>query len=212
MLKLIIANKNYSSWSMRPWVLLKHFGIPFEESIILLGQDDTAAKIAAVSPSGRVPALSDGDVVIWDSLAICEYVAEKFPQSAMWPQDSKVRARARSLVAEMHSGFTALRNDCTMNIRRRTSVTLSDAANADVARINALWQNALQTSGGPFLFGDFSIADAFYAPVVTRFQTYSLPTTTANLAYMQRVLAAPGMREWVAEALVEPAVVAKYEK
>ena len=213
MLKLVIANKNYSSWSMRPWVLLKHFGIAFEEAMILLGQDDTSQNILKICPSGRVPVLADGDVVIWDSLAICEYVAEKYPELNLWPKDSKARATARAMTAEMHSGFAALRQECTMNIRRKVATpVLSDLAKLDIERINKAWQSALEISGGPFLFGAFSIADAFYAPVVTRFQSYSLPTTSGNQAYMQRVLEAAGVRDWLAEAFEETSRVAKYDK
>jgi glutathione S-transferase len=212
-MQLVIGNKNYSSWSMRPWVLMTHFGLPFEEVKVRLENFEPGSefkrRIGELTPAGKVPVLVDGDLAIWDSLAICEYLAETCPQHALWPQDARRRARARSVVAEMHSGFGALRSNFGMNIEARlpevgARVLAADpAARADLARVTALWDDALATSGGPFLFGEFSIADAFFAPVVTRLQTYGLPASAASSAYMARVLASPGVAAWVRGALEE---------
>lgn len=204
-LTLVIGNKNISSWSMRPWVAAVAFNIPFTEVRLLLDQPDTAAKIANYSQAGRVPVLLAGEMTIWDSLAICEYLAEQFPDKHLWPQDVAARAMARSIVAEMHSGFTALRNDMSMNIqaslpgRGRTP-----GAQADIGRICEIWEECLARFGHhDFLFGDFSIADAFYAPVVTRFKTYGVALAPALQAYCDRVLAHPAVARWVREALLE---------
>jgi len=204
-LTLVIGNKNISSWSMRPWVAAVAFNIPFTEVRLLLDQPDTAAKIAGYSQAGRVPVLLAGEMTIWDSLAICEYLAEQFPDKHLWPQDVAARAMARSIVAEMHSGFTALRNDMSMNIqaslhgRGRTP-----GAQADIGRICEIWEECLARFGHhDYLFGDFSIADAFYAPVVTRFKTYGVALAPALQAYCDRVLAHPAVARWVREALLE---------
>ncbi len=217
MLKLAIGNKNYSSWSMRPWVLLKHFGLPFEE--IALRFDDMAPgspfkqAVDRLSPAGRVPVLLHGELAVWDSLAIAEYLAEyaaeHFPEHALWPRDPSQRARARSVCAEMHSGFGALRNACPMNIEAALPevgprvLAEQPGVAADLARICALWTDALAASGGPFLFGGFSIVDAYYAPVVARLRTYALPVPPVVQAYMDRVWASPGVSAWVADALAE---------
>ena len=213
-MKLLIGNKNYSSWSMRPWVMLTQFDIPFEE--VMTRFDSFApdsqfkAKVAALSPAGKVPILvEDHGFVVWDTLAIAEYVADKFPGKALWPRDSKRRARARSLCAEMHSGFGALRNHFGMNIEASlpevgARVLASEpAAQAELARVVALWQDALAESGGPFLFGDYSIADAYFAPVVMRLRTYALPVPADVAAYAGRVVASPGVAAWIADALEE---------
>src|SRR3954447_26307256 len=177
MLKIVLGNKKYSSWSLRPWLALKLAGAPFEEQVVALDMPDTAANIRKYSPSGRVPALIDGSLTIWDSLAICEYLNEKFPQAQLWPADAAQRARARSISAEMHSGFTNLRNDCSMKIVKQYPYKpLRPDTQKDVDRIVAIWEECLRRNGGRFLFGNEPcIADAFYAPVVSRFRTYSVP-------------------------------------
>jgi len=213
MLKLFIGNKNYSSWSMRPWVLLTQAGIPFEEVMVRFDAftpgSQFKATIGKINPVAKVPVLVDGDVVVWDTLAIAEYLAEQFPQQQLWPQDPKARARARSLCAEMHSGFGALRSACPMNIEASLPDTGAliwrdqPGVRADVARLVAMWQDALAHSGGPLLFGDFSVADAYYAPVVTRINTYALPVPADVRAYIERVCALPGVKAWVAGAQAE---------
>ncbi len=217
MLQLHIGNKNYSSWSMRPWVLLRHFGLPFDEVMHRFDSFDATSQfkqgVTRLSPVGKVPLLVHGDLVVWDTLAIAEYVAEyaaeHFPEHVLWPRDQAARARARSLCAEMHSGFGALRSACPMNIEASLpevgSRVLAEqpAVAADLARITGMWQAALAASGGPFLFGSFGIADAYYAPVVARLRTYALPVPAEVAAYMQRVWTSPGVAAWVAEALAE---------
>jgi len=213
MLQLYIGNKNYSSWSMRPWVLMRQAGIDFEE--VLVRFDSFAAdsafkqRIAAVSPTGKVPALVDGDLVVWDTLAIAEYLAERFPDRALWPADARARAVARSACAEMHSGFTGLRGACPMNIEARLQGTGAllwrdnAAVRADVARLVSLWTQLLDAHGGPMLFGGFTVADAFFAPVCTRLVTYALPLPPHIQAYVDRVMALPGVQDWVQGALAE---------
>jgi len=204
-LTLVIGNKNISSWSMRPWVAAVAFNIPFTEVRLLLDQPDTAAKIAGYSQAGRVPVLLAGEMTIWDSLAICEYLAEQFPDKHLWPQDVAARAMARSVVAEMHSGFAALRNDMSMNIQARVPGRgRTPGAQADIGRICEIWEECLARFGHhEYLFGDFSIADAFYAPVVTRFKTYGVALAPALQAYCDRVLAHPAVARWVREAMAE---------
>jgi glutathione S-transferase len=208
-LTLVIGNKNYSSWSMRPWVALTAFGIPFTEVRVLLDQNDTATRIAEYSACGRVPVLLAGEMTIWDSLAICEYLAEQFPEKHMWPQDVAARAMARSVVAEMHSGFESLREAMPMNIRARKPGRGRDArSQADIGRICEIWEECLARFGHhQFLFGAFSIADAYYAPVVMRFQTYAVALAPALQAYCDRVRAHPAVARWIGEALVEPEVL-----
>ncbi|MGC1173192.1 glutathione S-transferase family protein [Polaromonas sp.] len=241
MLKLYIANKNYSSWSMRPWVLLKQAGIAFEEVMVRFGTDafadDSTFKqgILAVNPSGRVPVLVDDGLAVWDTLAIAEYVAEKFPEKQLWPQDAKARARARSVCAEMHSGFGALRSACPMNIEAPLSQTGAiiwrdqPAVRKDVQRIVTMWTELLEQHGGSmrtagpsqgasapsggretkssggaqFLFGEFSIADAYFAPVCMRLKTYALPVPATITDYIDRVCALPGVKAWITDALAE---------
>ncbi|MEK8053534.1 glutathione S-transferase family protein [Ideonella sp. DXS22W] len=213
-MKLYIGNKNYSSWSMRPWVLMREKGIAFDE--VMLRFDSFSADsqfkqaIAAVSPAGRVPALVDDDgLLVWDTLAIAEYLAERFPEKALWPTGRAARARARSVCAEMHSGFGALRGAFPMNIEARLPevgarlLAEKPAVAADLARITALWTEALAASGGPFLFGDYSIADAYFAPVASRIRTYALPLPAEAAAYVQRLWATAGVQAWEAEALTE---------
>ena len=212
-MQLYIGNKNYSSWSMRPWVLMRQFGLPFDEVMVRFDSFDPGSQfkrsVGAVSPTGKVPVLVDEGFIVWDTLAIAEYLAERFPEQALWPRDRLQRARARSLCAEMHSGFGALRNHCPMNIEAslpevgQQVLASQPAVVADLARVQALWGEALAASGGPFLFGEFSIADAYYAPVVARLRCYGLPVNAACQAYMDQVWAAPGVAAWVAEALAE---------
>ena len=213
MLKLYIGNKNYSSWSMRPWVLLRQAGIEFEE--VQLRFDSFSAdsnfkqRLGKISPAGRVPVLLDGELVVWDTLAIAEYVAEKFPDLHLWPRDVRARARARSIVAEMHSGFGALRSACGMNIEARLTETGAiiwrdnAGVRADVGRLTAMWQELLAEHGGPMLFGEFGIADAYFTPVMMRFRTYALPVPAVITAYMDRVCALPGVAAWIDAALAE---------
>ena len=214
MLKLYIGNKNYSSWSMRPWVLMTQAGIPFEEIMVPFGTEpdgvDAEFKrtVQAVNPTGTVPVLVDGDLVVWDTLAIAEYLAERFPDRTLWPQDAAQRARARSVVAEMHAGFGALRSRCGMNIEahlpEQGQIALRDpAVRANLARIVAMWSELLAAHGGPMLFGPFSIADAYYAPVVMRLRTFALPVPPAIADYMARVQALPGVKAWIDGALAE---------
>ncbi|MBC7729971.1 MAG: glutathione S-transferase family protein [Microbacteriaceae bacterium] len=217
MLKLYIGNKNYSSWSMRPWVLLRHFGIPFQEVMLRFDSFEPGSRfkqaVGQLSPVAKVPVLVHGNLVVWDTLAIAEYTAEyadeHFPELALWPRDQAQRARARSLCAEMHAGFAALRNACPMNIEATlpevgVRVLAEQAAvAADLARLVALWTGALAASGGPFLFGGFSTVDAYYAPVVARLRCYGLPVPPAVTAYLDRVWASPGVAAWVHEALAE---------
>lgn len=212
-LTLVIGNKNYSSWSMRPWVAARAFGIPFSEVRLLLDRPDTAASIARYSHSGRVPVLLAGEITVWDSLAICEYLAEQFPDKHMWPQDVAARALARSVTAEMHSGFAGLRTAMTMNIKASLPGRGRTAeAQADIGRICEIWEECLSRFGHhQFLFGGFSIADAFFAPVVTRFKTYGVALAPALQAYCDRMLAHPAVKRWIDEALAETEVADKHE-
>ena len=205
-MQLYIGNKNYSSWSMRPWVALRQFGIPFEE--VMLRFDDMEpgslfkTRLAQISPAGTVPVLVDDGFAVWDTLAIAEYLAEKFPAKRLWPADTRERARARSLCAEMHGGFQALRNHCVMNIEAELAEigarVLRDEPGvaSDLARIVGMWQHALGQSGGPFLFGEFGIVDAYFAPVGARITTYALPVPADIKAYVARVFALPATQAW----------------
>jgi len=213
MIQLYIGNKNYSSWSMRPWVLLNQAGIPFEEVMVRFDaftpESQFKATLQPISPTGKVPVLVDGDLVVWDTLAIAEYLAEQFPDKQLWPADKAARARARSICAEMHSGFTSLRNHCGINIEARLpdigALIWRDqpGVRADVARLVAMWQPLLQAHGGPMLFGDFSVADAYFAPICTRLVTYALPLPQDIAAYVQRVCALPGVKAWIDGACAE---------
>jgi len=204
-MKLVIGDKNYSSWSMRPWLVLKHFGIAFDEVMVLLNEAESKASILEHSPSGKVPCLiADDGVTVWDSLAICETLAERYPQHAMWPRDAVARGRARSVSAEMHAGFGALRNNMWMNIRASfPGKGATPEALADIARIDEVWSECLEAYGGPFLFGEFTIADAMYAPVVMRFNTWQPKLSEAALAYSRRVTAQPAVKAWIDDALQE---------
>jgi glutathione S-transferase len=214
-LTLVIGNKNYSSWSMRPWVALKAGGIAFEEDLIpLYTGDPDKRRILNVSPAGKVPVLIDGDVTVWDSLAIIEYAAERFPAARLWPQDAASRATARSISSEMHSGFAALRAECGMNLHRPVRAKpLSEQASADIARIQQIWAECRLRYGkaGPFLFGQFSAADAMYAPVVHRFRSYAIETPPAVSDYMAAMQALPAFREWTSAGLAETLVIEKFE-
>ena len=207
---LIIGNKNYSSWSLRPWMALTMAGIAFDETVIPLDTPDTRALIAQHSKAGRVPVLHHGSLAIWDSMAIMEYLAETFPDRSLWPEPVAARALARSVANEMHSGFQALRNACPMNLRRpRRKVAMSEAVLADVARIEAIWREcrARHDGGGSFLFGAFGIADAMFTPVVTRFDTFDIAVGEDTRAYMAGVMATKAFTSWKKAALAETWVV-----
>jgi glutathione S-transferase len=213
-LTLVIGNKNYSSWSLRPWLLLRQTGIPFEEIRIPLYQNATRERIASLSPSGLVPVLRHGEVTVWDSLAICEYVHELYPDCALWPADQTARAVARSAAAEMHAGFCALRQHMPMNCRGRfPGRGLNPETQADIRRVLALWRQCRANFGGKgtMLFGDFSIADAMYAPVALRFQTYDVQLDPVCAAYVHGLLALPAMLEWVDAAHREPERLEQFE-
>ncbi len=215
-LKLVIGNKNYSSWSMRPWLALRASNIPFEETVIPLYTDNPADKerILGFTRSGKVPCLIDGDVTVWDSLSIIEYVAERFPEARLWPEDRAARAHARSISAEMHSGFLPLRNECGMNLHRPIrSVALSADARANVARIDQIWGECRARYGqaGRFLFGAFGAADAMFAPVVHRFRTYAIDVSPVAKAYMETMLGLPAFAEWTKAGLAETLVIEKFE-
>lgn len=211
-LTLVIGNKNYSSWSLRPWLAMKVAGIPFAEHRIPLYGPGSKDQILVYSPAGKVPCLADGDLRVWDSLSICEYLAEKHP--GLWPQDPAARALARSVSAEMHSGFANLRAKMSMNIRKRyPGLGRTPESLADVARIVSLWSGcrARYGKGGPFLFGAFSIADAMYAPVVLRFRTYEVELPADCRAYSDAVLALPAMQDWIAAAMAETESLPQFE-
>jgi len=213
MLKLYIGNKNYSSWSMRPWVLLQQTGIAFEEVVIRFDSFDEGSdfrkQISTISPVGKVPVLCDDGFKIWDTLAIAEYLAECFPDKNLWPAGARDRARARSICAEMHSGFTALRGACPMNIEadlhEAGQLIWRDkpAVRTDIARLVSMWRELLAAHSGPMLFGEFSIADAFFAPVCMRLKSYALPVPEDIAAYITRLSALPGVKAWIDGALAE---------
>ena len=223
MLKLYIGNKNYSSWSMRPWVLMTQAGIPFEEVMVRFGSDfsspDSAFKKAVrpINPAGTVPFLVDGDTVVSDTLAIAEYLAESFPEKALWPADKARRAQARSACAEMHAGFRAIRGHCGMNIEADLAtqgrLLMRDRADvrADLARLVALWSGLLAEHGGPMLLGDFSNADAYFAPMASRLKTYALPVPEAIAAYVERVHAVSAVKAWTDAARAEHTFVVEDE-
>jgi glutathione S-transferase len=213
-LKLIIGNKNYSSWSFRPWIVMKVLGIPFEERVVSLDDPQFKQVVGEISPAGKVPALADGEVHVWESLAILEYLAEKFPGKRLWPERAEARAHARAISAEMPAGFAAVRRECPMNLWRPVKKReLSADAAANVARIDAMWTEcrARFGAGGKFLFGAFGAADAMYAPVVARFATYALEAGPASRAYMDAVMGLDAWREWKAAAVKEPWVLAEDE-
>jgi len=217
-MQLLIGNKNYSSWSMRPWVLMRHFELAFDEVMVRFdGLEAGSAfkrRVEQVAPTGLVPVLIDDGLVVWDTLAIAEYLAERFSQHPLWPRGVRERARARSLCAEMHSGFAALRNHCPQNIEASLPdvgrrVTQEQAAvRDDLQRVQAMWGEALQASGGPFLFGSFGIADAYFAPVAGRIRSYGLPVDATAQGYVERIFGSPGVVAWVRDALAERDFVA----
>ena len=213
-LKLIIGNKNYSSWSFRPWIAMKAANIPFEEEVISLDAADFKARLSRVSGTGKVPALIDGEIKIWESLAILEYLAEKFPKAQLWPADSAARAHARAIAAEMHAGFVPMRRALPMNMWRPVKRPALDAdVQANVARIDAMWTDCRKCFGkaGPFLFGPFGAADAMYAPVVSRFHTYDVSVGEGARAYMQAVMNLPAWAQWKAAGVKEPWVLPEDE-
>jgi len=209
---LYVGNKNYSSWSFRPWIALEAAGVPFTDKVIPFDFPAGNPEIRKISPTGKVPVLYHGAVRVWESLAIIEYAAELFPDKGIWPADAAARAEARAISMEILSGFHALRNACPMNMRRTpATVDLSDGVRKDVARIETIWKTALARSGGPFLFGAFSAADAMYAPVVNRFGAYRLTTDETVLAYMARMKAHPAWQTWEVAARAEPWIVPEDE-
>lgn len=213
-MKLVIGNKNYSSWSLRPWLLAKQAGIPFEEIRVRLASETFAADVARHSPAGRVPVLVDGDMNVWDSLAICETLAERFPRAQLWPADPKARAHARSICAEMHSGFGNLRNNMPMNVTAiLPGMGWNVAVQRDIDRIAQMWTElrGKYASEGPFLFGHFTVADAFYAPVVSRFATYGVRLPEAAKVYADHILNLPAMQEWIDGARAENDFIADDE-
>ncbi len=214
MFKLVLGNKNYSSWSMRPWFALKASGIPFEEIVIPIYRPESKAEILKYTPSGKVPVLIDGAVTVWDSLAIIEYAAERFPDAKLWPQNIAQRAHARAISAEMHGGFLPLRRQCGMNMHRpHRAKTLDADALADITRVQAIWLDCRARYGaaGPFLFGAFSAADAMFAPVVSRFVTYAIETPKPVRDYMDNIMALPAWQEWLHAALDEPWRIEAFE-
>lgn len=212
--KLVIANKAYSSWSLRPWILLAHFRIPFQEIVVPMDRPETRATMLKYAPTGKCPSLHDGRNAIWESLAIMEYVAETHREKAIWPRGKGARAHARSLSSEMHASFSALRQTCPTNFRRAPkAIPLSDEAKADIARIEAAWAEARDKFGkaGPFLYGRFCAADAMFAPVVNRFHAYDAPVAKATRAYMNAIMALPAWRAWIRGAETEPWRIERYE-
>jgi glutathione S-transferase len=210
-MKLLIGNKNYSSWSLRPWLLLRHAGIPFEEEKLSFNAPDFKERVLRVSAAGKLPALVDGEVVVWDSLAIAEYVAEKFPEKKLWPEDRGARARARSMCAEMHSGFAAMRDRMGMNCELvMTNVLFDVNVRRDVDRIVTMWRECRErfAAEGPFLFGRFSIADAYFAPVTLRFVTYGTALPEVARQFVETITGLPAMQEWLTAARAEQDFVA----
>ena len=215
-MKLLIGNKCYSSWSLRAWLLMRATGIAFTEQLVLLDEPGFKEAIFAAAPGsgGTVPTLVDGDIAVWETLAICEYLHDTQPQAGIWPRDKAARAHARAIASEMHAGFTALRGACPMNLGKRFAARDRGPGVArDVERLTGLWRQARERfgAGGPFLYGAFSAADAMFAPVVTRLDSYGIAVDPASRDYMQAVLALPAYREWLAAALVEPWIVAQDE-
>jgi glutathione S-transferase len=214
-MQLIIGNKLYSSWSLRPWILMKALNLPFEETVIPLYTADTATLIKAHAPSGKMPILKDGDVTVWESLAIMEYLHDRVPDAGVWPKDLKARTHARVIANEMHAGFQPLRQACPMNLGAKLAFkAYGDDVSASVARIEDVWADARGRfgQGAPFLFGQFSAADAMYAPVVARLNSYGWPVTPATRVYMDAVLAHPAFLAWLDAALVEPWYLPHYEE
>ncbi|MBV9829401.1 MAG: glutathione S-transferase family protein, partial [Alphaproteobacteria bacterium] len=212
---IYLGNKNYSSWSMRPWLALKHTTVAFDEVVIPLFEPGSRETILKFSPSGRVPALHHGDTVVWESLAICEYLAESFPTFNLWPKDPAIRTTARAVSTEMHGGFAALRQQLPMNVRSTfPGRDISLELQADINRVMAIWRDCRTRFGdgkGDFLFGSFTIADAMYAPVVTRFRTYRIEMEREAELYCEAIMALPAMQEWLTAARNEPMIIERYE-
>ncbi len=209
---LTIGNKNYSSWSFRPWFAMKVAGIPFDETVISLNASDFKERLLKISGTGKVPTLVDGEVKVWESLAILEYLAERVPAARLWPEDRSARAHARAIANEMHADFVPLRRQCPMNMWRPVKKRTLDAdAEANVHRIDAMWTDCRARYGGPFLFGAFTAADAMYAPVVSRFHTYAVDVGAASRAYMEAIMALPAWQEWHAAAVNEAWVLPEDE-
>jgi glutathione S-transferase len=211
-MKLIFANRNYSSWSLRAWLVLRHFGIPFDEELVLLNGEGWRENIRRKSPSGKVPVLVDGELTLPETTAIIEYLNDKYPAKGIWPSNRIERALARAAAAEMHGGFSALRNEAPMNLRASHPGKVDvDLVAGDLKRIERLWGDLLSRSGGPYLFGTFTAADAMFAPIATRIRTYELPVTDLAMEYVEAIYALPAFQEWFAEAVKEPWVVEQDE-
>lgn len=210
-MELVIGNKNYSSWSLRPWLLLSHFDIPFDEIKILLFEENTHQRLAEYSPTFKVPVLIDDDLTVWDSLAICEYISEFYLDNKGWPEKAQDRAICRSYCAEMHSAFASLRGDLPMNCRATRRTHLSEGTLKDIHRIDGMWQDALNRHDGNWLFGEFSIADCMFAPVASRFATYGIEVSDTSQQYIDRILTLPSMQRWYEAALTEKEVIGEDE-
>jgi glutathione S-transferase len=207
-MKLLIGNRNYSTWSLRPWLVLRHFDIPFEDEVLQLSGPNWREMLAARSPTGKVPVLIDDELVVPETIAIIEYLAERFPQKAIWPAERSARARARAAAAEMHAGFSALRTHAPMNLRASHPGKVDlDAVRKDLHRVEALWGEHLARSGGPYLFGQFSAADAMFAPLATRLRTYELPVSDVAGRYVEAIYSLPAFQDWLTQALAEPWIV-----
>jgi glutathione S-transferase len=207
-LKLLIGNRNYSSWSLRPWLVLKHFDVPFEDEVLQLQGEGFRDVLAQRSPTAKVPVLQDGDLVIVETIAIIEYLADRFPEKAIWPADIGQRALARAASAEMHSAFQSLRSHAPMNLRAsHPGKVNTDTVLKDLHRLETLWGDLLARSGGPFLFGAFTAADAMFAPVATRIRTYALPVSDLAAGYVEAIYGLPAFQDWLAQARHEPWVV-----
>jgi glutathione S-transferase len=210
-LTLVIGNKIYSSWSLRPWLLLRHMGLPFSEIRVPLNLPNTKERLKQYSPTGKVPALLDGSLAVWDSLAICEYVSEQHLNGRGWPQSAADRAQARSYAAEMHSGFQALRNAWPMNTRLQRKMPVDEAVGRDIERVSDIWTRCLEKSGGPWLYGEFGIVDAMFAPVALRFYSYQPELPERAAAYVRTQLGTAAMQEWIAAGKEEQEVIKEDE-
>jgi glutathione S-transferase len=207
-MKLLIGNRNYSTWSLRPWLVLAHFGIPFEDEVLMLSGDGRRETLAQRSPTGKVPVLIDGELVVPETIAIIEYLADKFTDKAIWPADIAQRAQARAASAEMHAGFTGLRSHAPMNLRAsHIGKVATESVAKDLHRLEVLWGGLLAKSGGPFLFGEFTAADAMFAPVATRIRTYGLAVSDVAGAYVEAIYSLPAFQQWLGLALREPWIV-----